>query len=57
MATNPLVVPTTISSTRRARFVAYKLRMNRYSKQSADSKLIVLLQFAGSLPARSHRGV
>lgn len=51
IAADPLVVPANNLENEMLRFIAHKLRMNQYSKQSADTKLIALLQFAGSVPA------
>lgn len=50
VARDPLVIPPNNLEHEMRGFIAYKLRMNQYSKQSAATKLIALLQFAGSLP-------
>lgn len=50
IAHNPLVTPKKNLEHEINRFVAYKLRMNRYSKQSAVTKAIALRQFAASVP-------
>ena len=47
---NPLVLPEKNLRHEIDRFIAYKLRMNQYSKQSASTKRIALLQFAASVP-------
>jgi site-specific recombinase XerD len=47
---DPLVMPEKNLEHEIRRFVAYKLRMNQYSRQSADTKAIALRQFAASVP-------
>lgn len=50
IGSDPLVVPELNLKNEVDRFIAYKLRMNEYSKQSADTKRIALAKFAESLP-------
>ncbi len=50
IATNPLLQPEKNLGHEVKRFVAYKVRMNEYSRDSAKSKPIALRQFAASVP-------
>lgn len=46
---DPLIMPDKNLKNEIQRFIAYKLRMNQYSKQSAATKAIALAQFAASV--------
>lgn len=48
---NPLVIPDNNLASEVSRFIAYKLRMNEYSEQSGETKVIALEQFTASVPA------
>lgn len=50
VARDPLVTPPQNLEHETTRFIAYKLRMNQYSLQSAETKAIALAQFVASVP-------